>query len=104
MSDLDGRADETPMETLIRVVDKLGRSVERLEERVNSRFDSFEKQVNQRLDDAEHQLDEIGGGLAVVLSRSEDTKKKLPAFPTGYKSWLSVLTGGLLRKKSDSVT
>ena len=99
MSDLNGRADETPIESLIRAVDQLGRSVEHL----GGRLEAFERQVTKRLDDAEHQLDEIGGGLAVVLSRSEDTKKKLPAFPTGFKSWLSVLTSGFGRTKSGSM-
>ncbi len=103
MSDLNGRIEETPIESLIRAVDQLGRSVERLEKNVNGRLDAFEQQVTKRLDDNEHQLDEIGGGLAVVLSRSEDTKKKLPAFPTGFKSWLSVLTSGFGRTKSGSI-
>jgi hypothetical protein len=103
MSDLNGRIEETPIESLIRAVDQLGRSVERLEKNVNGRLDAFEQQVTKRLDDNEHQLDEIGGGLAVVLSRSEDTKKKLPAFPTGFRSWLSVLTSGFGRTKSGSI-
>lgn len=93
---------DTPIESLIRAVDQLGRSVDRLENNLNGRLDAFERQVTKRLDDAETQLDEIGGGLAVVLSRSEDTKKKLPAFPIGYKSWLSVLISGLRKTKSES--
>lgn len=102
MDDLNGRT-ETPIESLIRAVDQLGRSVERLDSNLNGRLDSLERQVTKRLDETEHQLDEIGGGLAVVLSRSEDTKKKLPIFPVGYKSWLFVLTGGLLKTRSDSI-
>jgi len=101
MSDLDGRSTETETETLVRVVGQLARAVERLDERVNGRLDAFEQQVMKRLDRAEHQVDEIGSGLAVVLKRSDDTKKKLPVLPTGFKSWLSVWIGGSTRKSSD---
>lgn len=34
--------------------------------------------MSKRLENLEDQVGEIGGGLAVVLNRSSDTKKKLP--------------------------
>ena len=34
----------------------------------------------KRLERVETRLAELGGGLAVVLARSEDTKKKLPVW------------------------
>lgn len=84
------------IETLIRAVERLSRTVERLDDRLNGRLDAFEHQVTGRLETVEHQVDEIGSGLAVVLKRSEDNreeidshKKKLP----GWRSLFALSTG-----------
>jgi hypothetical protein len=87
-------------EELIRAVERLSLTVERLDGRLDSRFKAFEKEISDRLETVERQVDEIGGGLAVVLKRSEDTKKKLPVLPTGFKSWLSASVEDLNRTRS----
>jgi hypothetical protein len=87
-------------EELIRAVERLSLTVMRLDKRIDSRFQAFEKEISDRLETVERQVDEIGGGLAVVLSRSEGTKKKLPALPTGFKSWLSASVADLNHTRS----
>jgi hypothetical protein len=82
-------------EELIRAVERLSLTVERLDGRLGSRFKAFEDEISNRLETVERQVDQIGGGLAVVLKRSEDTKKKLPVLPTGFKSWLSASVADL---------
>lgn len=42
--------------------------------------------IERRLQTSEDRLAQLGGGLAVVLSRSEDTKKKLLAWPASSRS------------------
>jgi hypothetical protein len=89
-------------EDLIGAVRKLSLVVERLDKRIDSRLGALEKEISDRLGTVEHQVDEIGSGLAVVLSRNEDTKKKLPGLPIGSKSWLSVMMASLTSKQSSS--
>ena len=64
------------IEQLIREVSKLTYSVEGM--------------IN-RVQEIEDHVAQIGSGLAVVLSRTEGTKKKLAALGPGYRRWLSVL-------------
>lgn len=91
-------------EELLSAVKQLSLTVERLDGRLDSRFHALEQEISTRLETVERQVDQIGGGLAVVLNRTAGTKKKSPFLPTGYKNLLSALTSGWPGRKSASGT
>jgi len=63
----------------------------KLMESVNARLSNIENDMTH----IKRTVAEMSGGLAMVLGRSGENKKKLLSLQSGYKGWLSELLADL---------
>lgn len=70
------------------MMDEVIQRLEILSQQQRTILDKLER-IDARQDKMENRIAEMGGGVAVVLTRSETTKKKLVRLPGSFRKKLS---------------